>query len=191
MQKHDSRNSIAGNSISSIGQLVMQTTLQNRAKTIKNKWKPEFSRFKLKCYYKDGNSSVHYSYDMFHKYTAGIKQRITDEQEGLTKLLTYIFSVQHKIKTAVIWLTFEKEQGTEKSKFDSEIYKGVTHNKTDKFETILMQKLIFKNDGTLNLEIAKMQIVKHLEEQDIIRKRNMQNANSQAKQLIERSNYVR
>jgi hypothetical protein len=127
----------------------------------RNQWKPEYSRFKLKCYYKDGNASVHYSYDIYHKYTAGIKQVITDENEGLTKLITYILSVQHKIKTAVIWVTFDKEKGTDQAQYNFEIFKLLgrisgepTIKKTD--------KLYFK-EGKLNLDILKLLKLQQIE----------------------------
>jgi len=127
----------------------------------RNQWKPEFSRFKLKCYYKDGNASVHYSYDIYHKYTAGIKTIITDENEGLTKLITYILSVQHKIKTAVIWVTFEKEKGTDNAQYNFEIFKLLgrisgepTIKKTDK---------LFFNNGLLNMEILKLLKIQQIE----------------------------
>lgn len=136
--------------------------IQDKQKQKKrNQWKPEYSRFKLKCYYKDGNASVHYSYDIYHKYTAGIKTVITDENEGLTKLITYILSVQHKIKTAVIWVTFDKEKGTEVSQYNFEIFKLLgrisgepTIKKTD--------KLFFK-EGFLNMEILKLLKLQQIE----------------------------
>ncbi len=133
--------------LSDLASKIMQPSEQNKAKTKRNKWKPEYARFKLKCYYKDGNTSVHYSYDMYHKYEAGIKRHVTDENEGVTKLFTYILSVQHKIKTCIVWVTFEKEKGTETARYNNEVYKGVTRNGT--FISERPVKLIFEN-GKLN-----------------------------------------
>lgn len=133
--------------LNSLVNSIVQPIEQNRAKTKRNKWKPEYARFKLKCYYKDGNTSVHYSYDMYHRYEAGIKQHITDENAGVTKLFSYIASVQHKIKTCIVWVTFEKEKGTENARYNNEVFKAVTRNGL--FITERNCKLIFEN-GKLN-----------------------------------------
>ena len=136
--------------------------IQDKQKQKKrNQWKPEYSRFKLKCYYKDGNASVHFSYDIYHKYTAGVKTVITDENEGLTKLITYILSVQHKIKTAVIWVTFEKEKGTETAQYNFEIFKLLGRLNSD--PTIKKTDKLFFNNGLLNMEILKLLKMQQIE----------------------------
>ena len=70
-------------------------------------------------------------------------------------------SVQHKIKTAVIWVTFEKEKGTDHAQYNFEIFKLLgrisgepTIKKTDK---------LFFNNGLLNMEILKLLKLQQIE----------------------------
>jgi hypothetical protein len=127
----------------------------------RNQWKPDYSRFKLKCYYKDGNASVHYSYDIYHKYENKIKNVIHDECEGLTKLITYILSVQHKIKTAVIWVTFDKEAGTDKAQYNYEVYKMLSKSFNDPL--IKKSDKIYFIEGKLNTQILKLAAMQETE----------------------------
>jgi len=154
------------NTIAALSAQAMAPMFQKRAAATKKKYKPEYSRFKCKCYYKDGNTGVFYSYDTHHKYKDGQKTIITNESEGLTKLLTYIHTKQHAIKTAVIWATFQKESGTDTARYDNEIYKGVNKNNT--FETLVNRKLHFntsdnKNNFYLNTDILKLQLMAEME----------------------------
>ena len=127
----------------------------------RNQWKPDYSRFKLKCYYKDGNASVHYSYDIYHKYENKIKNVIHDECEGLRKLITYILSVQHKIKTAVIWVTFDKEAGTDKAQYNYEVYKMLAKSFNDPL--IKKSDKIYFIEGKLNTQILKLAAMQDME----------------------------
>ena len=130
--------------------------IQEKQKAKRKKWIPDFARFKLKCYYKDGNASVHYSYDIYHKYENKIKQTITDEGEGLNKLITYINSVQHKIKTAVIWVTFEKEKGVKEAMYNYEVWKLCNRSGSPEPEITKSSRIYFA-DGKLNTDILKLE----------------------------------
>ena len=107
--------------IKSIATKIIAPSVEKQAK----KWKPSHARFKMKIFFKDGNCKTFFSYDIYHKYTAGIKQVVTDESLGLQKLITYICSVQNSIKTACIFVTLEKEKGTDLARYDLTIFKGV------------------------------------------------------------------
>ena len=146
--------------IGDIANKIMQPIQQKQATIKKQSWKPKYSRFKLKIYFKDGNQKVFYSYDIFNRYESGIKKVVTDEQTGIEKLFSYIASVQSNIKTACIWVTFAKEQGTDNATYNCEIYKGV--NKITGWETPTNEKLHFAN-GFLNTDILKLQQMEKIE----------------------------
>jgi hypothetical protein len=146
--------------IGDIANKIMQPIAQKQATIKKNSWKPKYSRFKLKIYFKDGNQKVFYSYDIFNRYESGIKRIITDEQVGIEKLFSYIASVQGSIKTACIWVTFQKEQGTDCSQYNFEVYKGI--NKITGWETPTNHQLHFAN-GFLNIDVLKLQAMQKIE----------------------------
>lgn len=146
--------------IGDITNKIMQPVTEKRHTIKRNTWKPLFSRFKLKIYYKDGNSKTFYSYDIFNRYQSGIKEVVTDEQTGYQKLFAYITSVQSSIKTCCIYLTLEKEQGTQNAKYEHEIFKGV--NTTKGWESRKNERLFFK-DGFLASDIFKMQLMEQME----------------------------
>lgn len=99
----------------------------NQAAKRRAKWKPEFSRFKLKFYYRDGNESVHYSYDMYHRYQDGVKIRETDEATGLTKLLRCIEkqTANDSFISAVIWTKLSQDTSTSVDNYHFEVYRFV------------------------------------------------------------------
>ena len=140
----------------------LQPIQDKQAQKRRKKWKPDFSRFKLKCYYKDGNTSIHYSYDIYHRYNNKIKSVILDENEGLTKLVTYINSVQHKIKTAVIWVTFEKEKGTDEARYNYEVWKLCNRSGSPAPEITKSARIYFA-DGKLNIDILKLEQLEKIE----------------------------
>lgn len=67
--------------------------------------KPEFARFKLKFWYLDGNTSVHYSYDYTYRYPNGQQITVYDEHRGFWLLIKHIreLKAQDLFKTCVIW----------------------------------------------------------------------------------------
>lgn len=77
---------------------------RNYSKKVKRKqFSPLYARFKLKFYYKDGNCSVHYSYDFYNHTENGEVKKITDENVGWIKLLRCIEKNQGLFISAVIW----------------------------------------------------------------------------------------
>jgi len=81
---------------------------------------PYTARFKMKIWYRDGNSRTYYSYDQI-RTSAG---NITDEYEGLKKLVR-LGHVHHKqeVKTLVIWANVEPTPLTSSNGYDYEILK--------------------------------------------------------------------
>lgn len=88
-------------------------------------FRPKYARFKCKMYWKDGNSSVHYSYDFFHRYVDGVKERIADEQGGFSKLLRMIDKRQGNYISGMIWMCFSQDKATENSVYNYTICKFV------------------------------------------------------------------
>lgn len=109
---------------------------------------PLYARFKLKFYYIDGNSSVHYSYDMFHQYIGGEKKRVTDEQVGLSKLIRCVDHTAGKYVTAVIWACLADETATETARYDCQVVKFI-RNRTPVINVKFNMLNSFKN-GVLN-----------------------------------------
>jgi len=116
------------NSISGVLNNAMKQVNTKQYEKKKNSFKPKFARFKMKVWYKDGNTQVMYGYDFYNQYSNGIKNVITDECLGLSKLKNYITKNNSFIRTAMIFTTIEKEKGTEQSRYDILIYKGVSRN---------------------------------------------------------------
>ena len=113
------------NPIEQIIDKALKPTRVYTRKVNQNQHKPEYARFKCKCYYRDGNSSVHYSYDYHFRYQDGQKIRYQDEEQGFIKLLRMIEKRRNNILSAVIWCTFSQDQNTENSKYNYQIAKFV------------------------------------------------------------------
>lgn len=100
------------------------------------KYVPERARFKLKFWYRDGNESVHYSYDHFYRMYGGVKERMQDEQQGLTKLLRLIKKNEGKFIAAVVWCVMHDDTTVMTSKYNFEVIKYV-HNRDPKIHRMI------------------------------------------------------
>jgi hypothetical protein len=152
-------------SLESIATELLRNSNNHQHKKKTASYKPQFARFKLKCYFTDGNTKVFYSYDTHHKFTNGVKSVVNNENEGVTKLFTYVMSVQSNIKTAIIWVTFEKEKGTTDARYNNEIYKGV--NRNGKFFHTHPVRLDFDENGFLRtVDLKRYFTLKESEEKN-------------------------
>lgn len=87
-------------------------------KTESNIYKPENARYKLVIWFKDGNRRYFYSYDNKH-----YKDRvITDEYEGLLKLVRLAHKYQGTFKNAILYTTLDLKKET-KSNYCIEVMK--------------------------------------------------------------------
>lgn len=87
-------------------------------KTESNIYKPENARYKLVIWFKDGNRRYFYSYDNKH-----YKDRvITDEYEGLLKLVRLAHKYQGTFKNAILYTTLDPKKET-KSNYCIEVMK--------------------------------------------------------------------
>ena len=102
-----------------------QPTRAYAAKAARKQYVHDYARFKMKCFYTDGNTSVHYSYDFTHVYTNGAKERITDEETGLIKLMRYAYKVKDKCISAVIWCKVTDDTSTLVQTYNTEVVKYV------------------------------------------------------------------
>lgn len=82
---------------------AMQPVRAYQKKVKRKQFQPEFARFKLKFYYKDGNQSVHYSYDFYYTTENGERKKIHDESDGWLKLLRLIEKNKDLFICAMIW----------------------------------------------------------------------------------------
>lgn len=110
---------------------VMQPVRKYEQKKKKAKYVPARARFKMKVWYLDGNWSVHYSYDMHHEYKDGVKTRITDEYNGLTKLMKYLNSVNGQLLTGIIWTTLSDNTDTKIQAYNFQVVKYVKNSKPE------------------------------------------------------------
>jgi len=121
-----------------LSQAVLEGSKTPRPYTGQNSYKPQTSRFKMKIWYRDGNARVYYSFD---NYTRADKESVTDEYEGLKKLIR-LAHVAHKddIKVMVIWATLADQPLTSGNNYDYEILKvskaGEKQNKCVSFRQI-------------------------------------------------------
>jgi len=81
---------------------------------------PMTARFKMKIWYRDGNSRTYFSYDR----VVSANKSHTDEWEGLKKLIR-LGHVHHaqEVRTLVIWATGEQTPLTTSATYDYEIFK--------------------------------------------------------------------
>jgi len=80
---------------------------------------PEFARFKLVIYLKNGRSRWYYSYDTI-KFQGGAR---TDEYESLVKLLRIVKNNAGEYKNAIIYATVEDIPEVKKVNYDYEVAK--------------------------------------------------------------------
>jgi len=114
----------------SIVSQAMQPTRAYEAKKARKQFVPDYARFKMKCFYTDGNTSVHYSYDFYHVYKDGAKVRMTDEETGLLKLMRYAQKVVPKIISCVIWCKLSENTKTSEQTYNTEVVKYVKNRET-------------------------------------------------------------
>ena len=120
---------------------ALQPVTDHRAKIKRKQYKPEFARFKLKFYWRDGNSSVHYSYDFLFRYTDGVRRTVTDEQLGYSKLVQCIHKNKDLYITAVIWANVSNDISTDTGTYDVEVLKSI-RNRDAKVNPLM----IFRHD---------------------------------------------
>ena len=87
-------------------------------KTTDKIYKPSAARFKLVVWFKNGKTRYFYSYDNKH-YD---KTVITDEYQGLLKLLRLVDRVKGEYKNAIIYTTLTENKTTE-SNYNFEVAK--------------------------------------------------------------------
>jgi len=80
---------------------------------------PEFARFKLVMYFKDGRSRWYYSYDTI-KFQGGAR---CDEYESLVKLLRIVKNNAGDYKNAIIYATVEEIPEVKKVNYNYEVAK--------------------------------------------------------------------
>lgn len=90
-----------------------------RKKEVNEFYTPEFARYKLVIYFKDGRSRWYYSYDLI-KFQGGAR---CDEMQSMVKLLRIIRNNQGNFKTAVLYATTEEIPETKKASYNVEIAK--------------------------------------------------------------------
>lgn len=83
-----------------------------------NIYKPEYARFKLVIWFKDGNRRYFFSYDNKHYKD----QVIIDEYEGLLKLIRLTHKYQGTFKNAILYSTMDQKKET-KSNYCLEVLK--------------------------------------------------------------------
>ncbi len=104
-------------------------------KTQNNVYKPEYARFKLVVWFKDGKTRYFYSYDNLHTQGAVF----TDEYQSLLKLLRLADKLKDQYKNAIIYATMDQNKKTdtnycfEVAKWD--IYGNCKTNKVVNFLT--------------------------------------------------------
>lgn len=126
-QNNERSHNLFGNSqhFSALVNYVLQPVRKYQQKKARKQFVPERARFKMKLFYLDGNTSVHYSYDFYHVYTDGVKKRQCDEATGLIKLMRYLQKVNGKFISAVIWCKLGHDTSTELQAYNCEIVKYV------------------------------------------------------------------
>jgi hypothetical protein len=80
---------------------------------------PEFARFKLVMYFKDGRTRWYYSYDTI-KFQGGAR---CDEYESLVKLLRIVKNNHGEYKNAIIYATVDEIPEVKKVNYNYEVAK--------------------------------------------------------------------
>lgn len=96
-----------------------ETRTYNRKNTPDEYYTPEYARYKLVIYFKDGRSRWYYSYDLikFQNF------KHLDEFESLKKLLRVVKNAAGSYKTAVIYATTDVKPEANKSNYNFMIAK--------------------------------------------------------------------
>lgn len=118
-------------------ELIQQATApvrQYQKVKARKMFKPEYARFKLKFYYRDKNGQPMFSYDTYKRSVDGKKFSVTDEREGLVKLMREVRKQQlaDTFTSAMIWCTLASEKSTQSSAYNFAVAKFV-RNKPDWF----------------------------------------------------------
>jgi hypothetical protein len=96
--------------ISDFSAIISQATEKPRSYEVKAPsaviYKPDFARYKLVVWFKDGNKRYFYSYDNKHYKD----QVICDEYESLLKLLRLVHNYQDKYKNAILYTTLDQDK---------------------------------------------------------------------------------
>jgi len=121
---------------------------RNYEKISTNVYKPEFSRFKLVMWFKDGNTRYFYGYDNKHT-SSGVH---CDEYESLLKLYRMVHKFKGSYKNAIIYATINPLKATAQRGYDWEIIKW------DMYENKKTNPVInFLNEGkNINLDLQKL-----------------------------------
>ena len=90
-----------------------------RKKEVTEFYTPDYARYKLVIYFKDGRTRWYYSYDII-KFQGGSR---CDEMESMVKLLRIVKNQQGNFKTAVLYATTEEIPVTSKGIYNVEIAK--------------------------------------------------------------------
>jgi uroporphyrinogen-III decarboxylase len=90
-----------------------------RKKEVNEFYTPDYARYKLVIYFKDGRTRWYYSYDII-KFQGGAR---CDEHESMVKLLRIVKNNQGNFKTAVLYATTEEIPETSKGIYNVEIAK--------------------------------------------------------------------
>jgi len=96
-----------------------ETRTYNRKNTPEDYYTPQYARYKLVIYFKDGRSRWFYSYDLI-KFQNSTH---LDEFESLKKLLRVVKNNAGNYKTAVIYATTEPKPEANKSNYNFMIAK--------------------------------------------------------------------
>jgi hypothetical protein len=91
-----------------------ETRQYNRKNTPENFYTPDYARFKLVIYYKDGRSRWYYSYDLI-KFQNNAH---LDEFESMKKLLRIVKNNHGQYKTAIIYATIEPKPEVKKCNYN-------------------------------------------------------------------------
>lgn len=117
----------------------------------RSQFKPDYARLKLKFFYRDGNHSVHYSYDFIYRYENGAKTKVSDEELGYVKLLKLIQKQREAdtFITAVIWANVSDNLSTDSGRYDYEIVKAVRGKEP------VLNKAVRFHKGKLDINAVK------------------------------------
>lgn len=125
---------------------------QDQARKKRTQVKPAYARFKCKLYYRDGNASVHFSYDFFYRHENKQKIRVHDEAGGYLKLLNLIRKMidEDKIISAVIWACLTEDTSTDQAVYNFQLFKAVRGKNPESY-----QHIRFDPKGMLKLQLLK------------------------------------
>lgn len=91
-----------------------ETRTYNRTQTPEKYYQPEYARFKLVIYFKDGRSRWYYSYDL-QKFQ---NSQHIDEFNSMVKLIRIVKNNIGEFKTAILYATSELKPATASANFN-------------------------------------------------------------------------